>query len=187
MKKRKIDKQSQKDFSDFLYRTEQFIEEVKIRGGINNLYKKEHTNNIVKLQGVTIENFYKLFKRMLNGTGLYSNPILLSAVLKDMAYSADLLFGCPFSQSNHLLDKLSPSVSMELRDIISTAFQQMSKKPYRQLGLKKRIKAAISVLSIVKMIQQNNNFSFSLQFLFFSYSSMDTRLYPHSQIITWKL
>jgi len=74
------------------HRTLQFIEEVKTRGGFKKLYHAEHTNKIINQQNISLDNFYKLFERMVDGAGLFGNPVLLSAVLKDIAYPADCLF-----------------------------------------------------------------------------------------------
>jgi hypothetical protein len=59
-----------------------------------------------------------------------------------------------------------------MEKIVTNAFQQMTKKPYRQVGLKKRFAAAYTVLLIAKMLKQNNDYTLALHFLFYSYSAL---------------
>ena len=71
MAKKTVENSLSQEDRDFKHRTEQFLEEVKLRGGFTKLYNKEHTSKVVKQQGIEKGYFPKLFTRMLEGIGLY--------------------------------------------------------------------------------------------------------------------
>ena len=161
-------------------RTQRFIEEVEARGGYKKIYQAEHTNIIIQQQHISLDNFYKLFERMVDGGGLFAKPVLLSAILRDMAYPADCLFqdnNIPLSSTTL---ELGPGVANELKNIMCEAFQEISKKTPHQASFMKRILGANCILTRAKEFREKDYLK-AINYLFYQYSIFDHRLYPHSQ------
>jgi hypothetical protein len=178
----KTDKPLSKEQDDLKRRAEAFLDEIKARGGFKRLYSAEHTNEIARQQGIELGYFYKLLNCMPKGSGLYRKPALLSAVLKDTAYPAELLFmDTADPPAPVTLNKLGPGVAREIQEIVANAFQQIAKKPPRQVGLRRMISTAFSILSIAKLLQQKNDYQLAFQYLFYSFSSQDLKSFPHSR------
>jgi hypothetical protein len=171
-KKKSIDEDLKKCVGDFL-------DEIKSRTTFKKLYMSEHTHRVCKNLGITSQYLPKLFERMLDGKGLFCQPVLLGAVLTDMSYPADRLF---VSNRSPLTAEfvLGPGTAQEIQRIISSAIAT-TEKPIRQLGIRKRIWAGYTILFSAKNFLQNKNYEGALFVLFFMYSVSNLALYPHGR------
>jgi hypothetical protein len=162
------------------YRVEIFLGEIHARYPYKKLYDNGHTNAIVRKQKINFSYFQRLFSRMREGKGLFCNPALLGAVLYDMNYPADMLF-CNNRKPLTAEFVLGPGTAKEIQGIIAKAVNVVE-KPLHQLGIKKRISAAFSVLMMARFFQNNENYENAMIFLFFQYSISNLSLYPHGRI-----
>lgn len=167
---------------DLRARTERFLDELKARGTYKKIYENGHTYVVVQAFQISYESFYKQLERMKDGKGLYGNPILLSAVLHDTSYPASILFG---DETDHRSIEanfvLGPGTAQEIQRIVANAILN-TEKPMRQLGIKRRINAAFTVLFIAKIFQANKNYGDAINTIFLSYSISSLSLYPHGRV-----
>jgi hypothetical protein len=167
-------------------RTQRFLDEIKARGTYKKIYEAGHTYAMVKSLNITYLYFCKLLERMNEGKGLYSNPLLLRAVLHDTGYPPGLLFGEEADykpiEANLVL---GPGTAQEIQRIIAHAVLN-AEKPMRQLGIKRRINAAFTVLFIAKSFQMEQNYNDAIKILFLSYSISHLSLYPHGRVRAMK-
>ena len=163
----------------FLKRIEAFLGEIRVSFPHNLLYTCKHTSDEVKREGISLSYFRKLLERMKEGRGLFCKPILLSAVLRDTGYPPEKLF-LDSNKPTQTELVLSPGLSQAMKNIVSEAILE-TKRPSRQLGIKKRLEAAMVVLFAATTIHHNKNYEDVFFLLFLTYSNTHRKLYPHGR------
>ena len=163
----------------FSRRVEAFLGEIKVSFPHNLLYACEHTSDEVKREEISLPYFRKLLERMKKGGGLFCKPILLGAVLRDTGYPPERLFLDSNNASQTEL-VLSPGLSQAMKNIVTEAILE-TKRPSRQLGIKKRLEAAMVVLFAATNIHQKKNYEDVFFLLFLTYSNTHRKLYPHGR------
>jgi hypothetical protein len=122
-----------------------------------------------------------MLERMPSGKGLYTHPILLRAVLLDAGYPANALFEADDDTPLKAEMVLGQGTAEEIRRIIAETIRA-TERPMRQVGIKRRISAAFTVLFCARSFHTTKKYEDALTTLFFSYSLSNLGLYPHGRI-----
>ena len=161
-------------------RVDAFLSEVEARGGITALSKKPNTRGILKARKTGLNNFIKSVKHMREGKGLISDPLLLGAVMKDMPYSLDYLFGISPQNPTPTELTMSAGAMKMIQDAVYNALHRENE--YRkQAKFNEKLIGANAILASAELILSGKKkyYPGAQNLLFEGFSCHEHKLFPH--------
>jgi hypothetical protein len=159
-------------------RAERFLAVLHASISIKKLYAEGQTHEIVKARGLSLGAFYKQLERMLEGGGLYRDPVLLSAVLSDTGISVESLFHRSRNTTEQTTSSDLPEQDMSVQNVADQAKGGLQ-KPLRRTSLKVRLRSALNIVYLIQALRSNDSYEHAYLSLYLNYSRLKPGAYPH--------